>query len=688
MGEFYLTKLRYNDAATVYRSFTELNPLHRVAPHFSMRVVEIYGEGGFAQLVVEAKKEFAGRYGLEAVYWQHFDIAEADDVRSFLKMNLKDLAGHYHSLYQDESLIEQTGEHYGEALVWYREFLGSFPADAESPGMNYQLADLLFEAGDFHTAATEYEHTAYDYDAHEQSAAAGYAAIYAHRQHLDTVEEAGAGEAKLLTVESSLRFAETFPDHEQAPTVLGAAAEDLYAMHSFERAITAGRWLIGAYPAAESALRLSAWSVVAHSSFELAAFADAEVGYVEVLALTPPEDESRAALFDNLAASIYKQGEEAAALDDFATAADHYLRIKTAAPDSSIRPAAEYDAAAALMELEDWTAAAAVFRDFREVHVDHELQPEVTKQLAFVYRQAGEIVQSAQEYERVADDAEDPELRRESILLAGELYSDAEDSRALTVYQRYVDEFPHPVDLALETHNKIAQIYLDAGDDPLYRDRLQQIVDIDAAAGEERTPRTRYLAATSSLVLAEPLYEHFEALELTLPFEASLEEKQGRMDAALAAFERLVDYEVAEVTAAATFYMAEIYGHFGVALLDSERPTDLDPVETADYELAIEEEAFPFEERAIEVHEKNHELLVAGTWNGWVSRSLGKLAELVPGRYAKAEISSGLIGPVEVYAYRSPGVDVLVEDVNSDVSKAPEDAEPGQDGTRDVTAVF
>ena len=34
------------------------------------------------------------------------------------------------------------------------------------------------------------------------------------------------------------------------------------------------------------------------------------------------------------------------------------------------------------------------------------------------------------------------------------------------------------------------------------------------------------------------------------------------------------------------------------------------------------------------------------------------LAALMPGRYAKHEISSGFIGPVEVFAYRSPGVPV------------------------------
>src|SRR5688500_15096420 len=56
LGEFYLAKLRYDDAAKTYKSFVALNPFHRSSPHFSRRVVEIYTEGKFPKLVLEAKK--------------------------------------------------------------------------------------------------------------------------------------------------------------------------------------------------------------------------------------------------------------------------------------------------------------------------------------------------------------------------------------------------------------------------------------------------------------------------------------------------------------------------------------------------------------------------------------------------------------------------------------------------------
>ncbi len=115
--------------------------------------------------------------------------------------------------------------------------------------------------------------------------------------------------------------------------MLGAAAEDLYDMKDFVLARTSAQKLIDAFPTATPAIRRTAWIVVAHSSFDLAEYPQAEQAYAHVLEVTPQEDESRAALVENLAASIYKQGEQANALGEYRAAADHFLRIKVAAAD-------------------------------------------------------------------------------------------------------------------------------------------------------------------------------------------------------------------------------------------------------------------------------------------------------------------------------------------------------------------
>ena len=401
---------------------------HAASPDFSLRVIGIYETGGFPQLVVEAKRDFAAKYGLKAEYWKHQPIGERPEVVAALKSTLMDLANYYHARYQDPTLAKEKQQSFAEATRWYGEFLDSFHSDPTAPAANYQFADLLRENGDFRLAAEQYERTAYGYPAHEKASAAGYAAIFAHRENLKGVAPSAQDQAKRATVASSLRFADTFPQHEQAPVVLVAAAQDLYDLKDYAAARDAGRKLLERFPAATRDLQRTAWMVVAHSSFELAEFPVAEQAYVQVLAATPAQDASRAELVENLAASIYKQGEAANTAADYRAAANHFLRIKAAAPTSKIRAGAQYDAGAALMRLQDWKVAAQVLDEFRSDNPTHELVKDATKQIASAFQQAGDLGGAASEYERVANEAADPALRAEALLLAGKQHEESRDT--------------------------------------------------------------------------------------------------------------------------------------------------------------------------------------------------------------------------------------------------------------------
>jgi tetratricopeptide (TPR) repeat protein len=655
LGEHYLTKLRYDDAAKTYNAFIALHPFHRAAPRFSMRVVETFTKGGFPKLVLESKRDFASKYELQAEFWRHNKPEELPEVLAYLKTDLKDLATHYHAEYQNTQEANAKLANYHEALRWYGDYLQSFPKDGESPVINYRVADLLFENKDFGEAAKQYERTAYEYPTNTQSAAAGYAAVYAYREQLKVIDKEHQEAVKHDTVASSIKFADTFPSHAQAAAVLGAAADDLYEMKDYRAAVGSAQRVIDKYPGAEMPIRRSALIVVAHGSFELADYPQAEHAYAQVLTVTPESDGARPKFVDNLAASIYKQGELARNRQDYRAAADHFLRIRTAAPTSTIRATAEYDAGAALIELKDWKPAAGVLEAFRSTYPKDKMAGEATRLIARAYRESGELSHAAGEFERLASESTDEAVRRESLLVAGDLYQQSNTKdKALDAYQRYVNEFPKPLELAVETRFKIAEIHKAAHDESLYQKDLTEIVSVDAAGGPERTGRTRTIAARSALVLAEQLYQAFVAVKLRQPFEVSLKEKQQRMDGTIKAMGGLVNYEIADVTAAATFYMAETYFDFSRSLKESERPGDLKASDLEKFEADLDEAAFPFEEKAIKVHEKNMEMLHAGVFNAWTEKSLSRLAELMPGRYAKNEMSSGFIAAIDRYVYRSP----------------------------------
>jgi cellulose synthase operon protein C len=702
LGEFYFDKRRYADAAATYNAFVSRNPFHKKAPNFHMRVIEIHTAGGFPSLVLDAKKAFSSTYGLKAEYWKYFDPADRPEVLAHLKTNLTDLAHHYHACYQKKGKAKEKPANFAEALHWYREFLASFPKDKESPGINYEMADLLLENHAFRLAAVEYEKTAYGYPAHEKSAPAGYAAVFAYRKHLAGVADGDKDTVKREVVRCSLKFADAFPKHDKAAIVLGAAADDLYSLRDYEQALAAAGKLIQEFPKSETDVIRSAWLVSGHATYELKRYAEAETAYLKVLSLLPAQDKTRPALMDNLAAAIYKQGEQANAAKDYLAAADHFLRVGRMAPASKIRAAAEYDGATALIQLKNWERAAAVLKGFRAAFPKHELQPEVTQKLAYVYKENKQLSAAAEEYERIERETNDESIRREALQVAADLHAQGGNKkRALEVYRRYVAYFPQPVEPNLETRGKIAEILKSGKDRKPYLDELRQIVAIDAAAGSARSDRTRDLAGKAALVLAEETYESFVAVKLVKPLEVNMPKKKKRMKEAIKGFNGLIEYESGELTSAATYYLAEIYAHFSKALITSERPEltfdyyivkpgdnlsriakrshcdigriahannmnkssviiagkklkiprGLYPEELEQYELAIEEQAYPFEEKAISVHESNLKLISRDVYNKWIDKSLQKLAVLMPARYDKPEAAGDIVASLSTFTF-------------------------------------
>ena len=100
------------------------------------------------------------------------------------------------------------------------------------------------------------------------------------------------------------------------------------------------------------------------------------------------------------------------------------------------------------------------------------------------------------------------------------------------------------------------------------------------------------------------------------------------------------------MTTAATFQTASLYQDFGQAMIKSERPKKLSKAEREQYDVLLEEQAFPFEEKAIELHEVNAKRASEGVYDKWVKDSFNALARLRPVRYGKAERAEGVVDAI------------------------------------------
>jgi len=279
-----------------------------------------------------------------------------------------------------------------------------------------------------------------------------------------------------------------------------------------------------------------------------------------------------------------------------------------------------------LLELEDWNYAAKTLEDFRARYPKHELQSDVTQKLAVSYEKGGQPLKAAKEYEVIGTSSNDPTLKREARLQAAELYGKGGD------FYGAEQSFLTLVDMYTERK------YLD--DKYSWQRKL---IEADARAGSERSDRTKFLAANASLDLARLEYDAYSQIFLLHPLEKNLKRKKKQMEVALAAYEQSSNYKVAQVTTAATYWTGKIYQDFALAMMESDRPSGLSAEEFEQYEILLEEQAYPFEEQAIEVHELNMARIGDDVYDEWVKKSMTELMKLSPAQYVKAERSEDLV---------------------------------------------
>ena len=643
LAALHLTKERYTDAAETYSLFAEAHPNHPEAPLFQSRVIDVYKQAGFSERVLVEKQAFIERYEPAAAYWQQHDPAASPHVLPQVQRHLRDVARHYHAVAQ----AEKKPKSYADAGHWYRLYLRAFPKSEQAPYMNFLYAELLTSSGQHGLAAVQYETTAYNYGEHKKASEAGYAALLAYQKHEPTLRGQEKANWHRRGISNSLRFAETFPDHKQALPARTLASQQLYALREYSAAVAAAKPIVD-HPNAPQKLQLSAWTVIAHAEFDQADFQHAELAYQQVLARTPRNDEQRDKLQEKLAAAIYKQGEQEKAAGNMAGAAEHFLRIADAVPGSTINVTAQYDAAAAYIALKQWPNAIKILERWRRNNPNNKLQPDVTRKLAVLYQENNQPLQAAGEFARIADTETDPQLKREATLTTATLYQQAgRDDQAIEAYKRFIKRYPRPVESAMEARYQLVLLYGKAQQTDKQRYWQKQLVEADSSAGRERNQRTRYLAAHAQLALVSDSYLAYKQVQLKEPLKKNLARKKKYMQAAIKGYKLAAAYEVAGVTTESTYRIGEIYTDFGESLMTSQRPRNLNAEELEQYEILLEEQVYPFEEKAIVVHETNIQRTSDGVYDEWVKKSLATLAELMPVRYAKQEKGENFVAVLQ-----------------------------------------
>ena len=660
LGQHYLEKERYEDSASSYRAYVLQDPTSDRAPEMHSEMIRAYIDGDFISQVLPEKERYVENYGIQSVFWSSKSADVKAKVIPSLKSYIDELAHHYHAAGQKlkkqlagsdadnskrETLAREERESFLKAAGFYHQYMETFPQDPQVPEMVYMRAEALFDGGDYVAAIDEYEKTAYSYRDVKFGADAGYAAIIAFQKHADELQSAhGADSPELAewrakSVDNQLQFVNTYKNDKRSGAVLAKVSEDLFALKRYQKALEVATSVVSQKGDIDRKLNKTAYDVIAHSQYELGNFAAAESGYQKQLTYIAKDDKEYDVVQERLAAAVYKQGEMAKKANDLNAAIGHLLRIKKIAPTSSARIAAQYDAATYMMTLEQWEPALAELLELRSKFPGHELTNDISRKIAYAYEQDEQWENAAEEYIAIYRNDSDENSKRDALFIAAGLYEKAgKNSIAIDYFKRWAYAYEEPFDNRMEARFHLASLYKKTRDMNRHLYWLRRIIDGDRDAGHRRTERSQWLGAWANAEYGDYWTWEFNRVGLHAPLERYMPTKSEKLKNALERYEKAADYGIFDISSRATYSIGELYAQFARELMDSPRPNGLSASELQQYEVILEEQAIPFEELAMQVHQKNIQNAWDGSFNHWVDMSFASMAKLSPARFDKHEM--------------------------------------------------
>ncbi len=664
LGDYYLEKERFEDSASTYRLYVSKFNYAQKAPELHHKLIQTYIKGGFPLLALQEKESYVEYYGLESDYVKNIGHLR-EDVRGHLKTYIEELAQHYHSLGQnsqgaiakldeltppDDSVLKKRAEFveaeqksFNRAAHFYSEYLKTFPNDEKTGEITYLRAEVLFQAKRFDEAITDYENVAYlinDASGKQYEASAGYAAIISYQKFIESTQnKSQASEWQAKAVESMLRFATKFHNDKRSPTVLTNAAEYLFTLNEFERALQVAGDLILKNPSLDNTLKKTAYGIMAHSNFKLERYQAAEDNYLNQRVLVSQDSEEYEKITERLATAIYKKSEELIAEQKSDIAIEQLLKITQLAPESTVRVVAQYDATRLLLTAERWPEAIKQLTQLISLFPEYEAAQDFKRKLAFAYEKNEDWVLAGEHYLKLSNTDPKDEVRRDSLFLSAKMHKKSKNyDTAIRLFKKYARTYEQPFAVRMEARFNLADLYEKTDEVSKQLFWLRRIIDGDAKGGEQRSPRSRWLGAWANVKYGDYFAYEFERRKLRLPLAKSLPKKNEALKNAAERYQMAAEYGILEFVTMTSVKIANLYQRLVDELRQSPNPASFSAEEIIAYREIIEEQATPLMETVMELHEGNVIRAWEGEYNEWIEKSFIAMRSLNPARFAKNEV--------------------------------------------------
>jgi tetratricopeptide (TPR) repeat protein len=707
LANFLIKKELKSDAELTYKAYIKLARNNIWSARYSLALLDIYQrDGRFASMHL-LKNNYIKQYGLEGEFWHEASLSIKDEILPHLLQFSDEHARRVYARAQGQEQSKVRIDDFSEATLALATYLklAKLPQAKDLLTRDiltdeYLYADANFEAQQYQKALKSYEDISY-YSAYASpeleplKLQSAYATTLTIRELLNASpkhEAMGNHAVYLQRIDERNRFDQLFIKHypnDQRSLELATHAvqysfdaKDFVAVKVMSNFVLKTHGIIlqntdnakandisrsapnTTYPTKNlSSTTLKQIQIVsqlsAHSLYEQGRYQLAEDAYLLALHYADTKISSWQEMRNLLASSIYFQA-QAYIVKQPKNAVYHLLRVGKVVPESTYRITAEFDAANLLLEQKIWQQAIDVLLQIKKNFPTHEYTASIPAKLASSYEATEQwelaaeqllIIVASEESEpnrSRASQAGSAELKREAQYTAADYYLKAGNTtKALTTFRSYAHTYPEPFNIAQEVRFKMSEFYRQSNEPNKEYYWFRKILSFHKKqsnfVSQTIQPRAVELASMAAFGLGAAHQKTFRYVKLNAPLQKSLKRKQTAMKQAIQYYQQVLGFQLAQYVPQTTFNLAEMYRQLAADVLKSQRPTDLDELALEEYEILLEELAYPFEEKAIEIHLSNSQRAWQNIYDQWIEKSFATLAEIAPALYNKKERAHDVI---------------------------------------------
>lgn len=696
LASFLIEKKLEHDAELTYQAYIKRKPNSIWSTRFNLALIAMATKRGAHPEVRTLQQNYVEHYGLKSNFWQQANIEQQQEVLPSLLAFSQQRSRRLYAYAQDVTSPEQQVIAFGDAANWLGQYLSvinftnsEYPQllAAERIDVIAELslfADASFQAQNYQQALISYQNLAYGTDKNKLTITTREKLSKELSERHDEIKQVAAYAStltvrKLLSVapanqqttllqkraELDKAFIVHYPNDARAKVLASQAGQYSFASADYDSVYFYSDFILKHYGIATASreqihAKISALDTTAFKQVQIASqlkadsfyqqhqYAMAEKSYLLALNFVDKTQGKRKVKEFNelIANSIYQQGLAIKKSQPEAAIA-HWLRLGKVTPQASYRVNAEFDAANLLLQNKQWQQAISVLLAFQQSFPKHQYSASIPAKLADSYQHLAQYESAAEQLIIMQKSADSSELKRELQYSIAENYLKADNlKQAIIHFRTYAHSYPKPFSIAQEVRYKMSEFYRQTQEPNkryfwyrkiLLAHKTDVLQQADAGIELAVQQRSNYLASLSAYELGQAHQQSFSRTKLTLPLNKSLKRKQKSLKQAVSYYQQVFGFGLADFVPKANYQLAKMYQLLAADVMASQLPKGLDELAAEEYNILLEELAYPFEEKAIELFSNNTERAWQGLYDQWIKKSFAALAILEPAKFDKSE---------------------------------------------------